>query len=106
MKTKIKSVIALLLVCLMMCCFAACEASLSGTYTASNGLFEQSFIFKDDNKVAVSAFGIEAEGDYVIEDGKIIITYSLLGFSYDWSETFERKGKDIIIGNTVFTKVE
>ena len=46
---------------------------LSGTYTRKEGLIEQSFSFKEDNKVEVSAFGIDVEGTYQIEDGKITV---------------------------------
>ena len=56
-------VAALLLACLMVCTLTACTTTLKGTYTHKEGLIEQSFTFKEDNKVEVSAFGIEVEGE-------------------------------------------
>ena len=52
----------------------------------------------------VSAFGIDIEGDYVIEDGEITITYNLLGLKYDMVKSFERKGSSIFIDGTEFVK--
>ena len=91
-----------LIMVMMVCSLTACSKKLSGTYTA-DGIIKQSFTFEDEN-VTISAFGIEAEGTYKIEKDKIIITYSLLGFSYDWEKSFERDGKDIIIDGTKFVK--
>ena len=93
-----------LLVCLLGCSLTACSAFLRGTYTCKEGLVEQSFTFKEDNKVAVSAFGIEVEGDYEIEDGEITITYKVLGLSYDWTKSFKMKGNSIFIDGTEFVK--
>ena len=96
---------AILLVCMMVSLFTACSIlPLSGTYTIKDGLIEQSFTFKEDNKVEVSAFGVDVEGDYQIEDGKITITYSLLGFSYDWVKSFKKEGKSIFIDGVEFVK--
>ena len=78
-----KRTVAFLLACLMMCTLVACTTTLKGTYTSKEGLIEQSFTFKEDNKVEVSAFGIDVEGEYLNEDGEITITYSLLGLSYE-----------------------
>jgi hypothetical protein len=58
----------------------------------------------EDNKVKVSAFGIDVEGEYLIEDGEITITYSLLGLSYDWVKSFEKDGSSIFIDGTEFVK--
>lgn len=99
-----KLVAALLLVCVMVCTLTACTTTLKGTYTSKEGLVEQSFTFKEDNKVEVSAFGIDVEGEYLIEDGKITITYSLLGLSYDWVKSFEKDGSSIFIDGTEFVK--
>ena len=44
---------AVLLVCLMVCTLTACTTTLKGTYTNKQGLIEQSFTFKEDNKVEV-----------------------------------------------------
>ena len=67
-------------------------------------MIEQSFTFLEDNKVKVSAFGIEIEGEYLIEDGEITITYSLFGLSYDWVKSFEKDGNSIFIDGTEFVK--
>ena len=106
MKTrKLKGLVSLfLLVCLLMCILTGCVTKLSGTYTNEEGLVKQSFTFKEDNKVEVSAFGIDLEGEYVIEDGKITITYSLLGIKTDWEKDFEKKGNSIFIDGTEFVK--
>ena len=52
----------------------------------------------------VSAFGINVEGEYLIEDDTITITYSLLNLSYDWEKSFEKKGNSIFIDGTEFIK--
>ena len=99
-----KLVAALLLVCVMVCTLTACTTTLKGTYTSKEGLIEQSFTFKEDNKVEVSAFGINVEGEYLIEDGEITITYSLLGLRYDWVKSFKKDGSSIFIDGTEFVK--
>lgn len=99
-----KSIFAVMTLSLILCIFAACATTLKGTYTSKEGLIEQSFTFKEDDKVEVSAFGIDIEGDYVIEDGEITITYSLLGLKYDWVKSFEKKGNSIFIDGTEFVK--
>lgn len=102
-KKSLKVIVAALLVCVIMCSFAACSPRLNGTYT-SDGLVKQSFTFKDDNVVVVSAFGIDAEGTYEIEEDTITITYKVLNFSYDLEKSFEKDGDTIIIGGTEFVK--
>ena len=97
-------VAALLLVCVMACALTACTTTLKGTYTSKGSVIKQSFTFKEDNKVAVSAFGIDVEGEYLIEDGEITITYSLLGLSYDWVKSFKKDGNSIFIDGTEFVK--
>lgn len=99
-----KRIAAFLLVCLMVCTLAACDTTLKGTYTSTEGLIEHSFTFKEDNKVEMSAFGIDLEGEYQIEDGQITITYSLLGLSYDWVKSFEKDGDSIFIDGMEFVK--
>ena len=99
-----KTIAALLLVCVMVFTLTACATTLKGTYTSKEGLIKQSFTFKDDNMVEVSAFGIDIEGKYVIEDGEITITYSLFGLSYDWVKSFEKDGDSIFIDGTEFVK--
>ena len=94
----------MLLTAMLVCFLTACTTKLSGTYTNDEGTIKQSFTFKDDNKVVVSAFGIDVEGEYLIEDGKITITYSLLNLSYDLEKSFEKKGNSIFIDGTEFVK--
>ena len=103
-KRILKSTVSLLLVCVLMFTFVSCATKLNGTYTSKEGIIEQSFTFKEDNKVNVSAFGINVEGDYVIEDGEITITYSLLGLKYDWVKSFKKDGKSIFIEGTEIVK--
>lgn len=103
-RNSFRVVIAVLMVCLTVCTLTACTTKLNGTYTSKDGLIEQSFTFKEDNKVEVSAFDINVEGEYLIEDGKITITYSLLGLSYDWVKSFEKDGSSIFIDGTEFVK--
>ena len=105
MKKNIKRIVSLLLMAAMlMYVLTACTTKLSGTYTNDEGLVKQSFTFKEDNKVEVSAFGIDVEGEYLIEDDTITITYSLLNLSYDWEKSFEKKGSSIFIDGTEFIK--
>ena len=105
MKKNLKCIVSLLLLTTMLACvLTACTTKLSGTYTNDEGIIEQSFTFKEDNKVEVSAFGIDVEGEYLIEDNKITITYSLLNLSYDWEKSFEKKGNSIYIDGTEFVK--
>ncbi len=106
MRTRrlIRCIAAGVLLCMLVFAFTACATKLSGTYTNSEGLIKQSFTFKEDNKVEVSAFGIDVEGEYLIEDGKITITYSLLNLSYDWEKSFKKDGNSIFIDGTEFIK--
>lgn len=94
----------LLLVCSMTFTLSACTTTLNGTYTSKEGLIRESFTFKKDNKVDVAAFGIEVEGDYLIENGTITITYNILGLKYDWAKSFEKDGSSIFIDGTEFVK--
>ena len=100
-KTKIISILCIML--FVLCCFAGCAVKLSGTYT-SEGIIKQSFTFKEDNVVVMSAFGIDAEGTYKIEKDKITITYRLLNLSYDLEKSFEKEGDNIIIDGITFVK--
>ena len=105
MKKNLKRIVSLLLLTtILVFLLTACATKLSGTYTNDEGLVKQSFTFKEDNKVDVSAFGIDVEGEYLIEDGKITITYSLLNLSYDLEKSFEKKGNAIYIDGTEFVK--
>ena len=101
---NIRAITGVLLVCLLVCTLTACTTTLKGTYTSKEGLIEQSFTFMEDNKVKVSAFGINVEGEYRIEDGEITITYSLFGLSYDWVKSFKKDGNSIFIDGTEFIK--
>lgn len=102
-KKTIKRVVAILMCCAMVCTLGACSTKLSGTYTA-DGVVKQSFTFKDDNVVEISAFGISAEGTYKIEDDTITITYKLLNLSYDLEKSFKKDGNKIYIDGTEFVK--
>ncbi len=93
-----------ILVIAMMFAMAACSTNLKGTYTMSDGLIKQSFIFEDDNKVKVSAFGIDIEGEYEIVKDEIIITYSFMGFSYDFVKSFEKNGSSIFVDGVEFVQ--
>ena len=95
--------VATLLACVLVCSLVACTTKLSGTYT-TEGLIKQSLVFKENDVVAVSAFGFDVEGTYVIKDGKITITYSLMGLSYDWEKSFDKNGDSIYIDGTRFVK--
>lgn len=103
MKISIKKLLLLISIVVLICTLTSCTTKLSGTYT-SDGIIEQSFTFKEDDVVVISAFGIDAEGTYKIEDDKIIITYKLLNLSYDWEKSFEKDGDTIIIDGTEFIK--
>lgn len=103
MKRILKRISALILVCVVSFSLISCSAKLSGTYT-SDGIAKQSFTFKEDDVVVMSAFGINAEGTYKIEDDTITITYKLLNFSYDLEKSFEKDGDVIIIDGTEFVK--
>lgn len=103
-RNRFKRIAAVLLVCLLTCTLTACATTLSGTYTSKEGLVRQSFTFHEDNMVEISAFGIEIEGEYLIEDGTIAITYRLLDLSYDWVKSFKKDGSSIFIDGTEFVK--
>ena len=81
----------MLLFSLLISTLTACTTKLSGTYTNDEGMVQQSITFKEDNKVEFSAFGVDIEGEYVIEDETITITYSLLNLSYNLEKSFEKK---------------
>lgn len=98
------TVSVLLLVSLIVCLLTACTTSLKGKYVNTEGVTEQSFTFKEDNKVDVSAFGISVEGEYLIKDNEITFTYSLLGISYDMEKSFVKKGSSIFIDGMEFVK--
>ena len=106
MKTQklLKRILVMVLVLATVVALTACTMKLKGTYTTPGGLIKQSFTFMDDNKVKVSAFGIEIEGEYSIKDGMITITYSLGSISYDWEKSFEKDGDSIFIDGTEFVK--
>lgn len=105
MKKRIKRILSMsFLVIIVMCVLTACSTNLSGTYTNDDGFVKQSFTFKEDNKVDVSAFGIEVEGEYLIKNDTITITYSLLNLSYDWEKSFRKDGDSIFIDGVEFTK--
>lgn len=99
-----RGALLLAFICLTSLLLSSCATTLRGTYTNSEGVISQSFTFEEGNKVKASAFGINIEGEYKIEDDKITITYSLLGISYDWEKSFVKKGNSIFIDGTEFIK--
>ena len=105
MKKNFKKIVSLLLLTVFtVCMLTGCTTKLNGTYTNDEGLVKQSFTFKEDNKVSASAFGVDIEGEYLIEDNTITITYKLLGLSYDFEKSFVKKGNSIFIDGTEFVK--
>ena len=101
MKKNLKRIVSLLLLTTtFVCVLTACTTKLTGAYTNDEGLVKQSFTFKEDNKVDVSAFGIDIEGEYLIEDNKITITYSLMNLSCDQEKSFVKKGNSIFNDGT------
>ena len=103
----VKKTLAASLIGLVLCMLFACSVSsdvLIGRYTNKDGIVETSFVFKDDNKIEVAALNFGVEGEYLIENGEITITYSLLGFSYDWVKSFERTGDSIFIDGIEYVK--
>lgn len=99
-----KRIVALLLACAVLYTLFGCAAGLNGTYKSKDGLIEQTVTFSDGNRISVSAFGVEIEGDYVIKDGKLVITYTVLGLRTEWEKKFEKKGYSIFIDGTEFIK--
>lgn len=100
---KLIRLTSFLMITVLIVSLAACSVGgLSGTYK-STGLISQSFTF-DGNNITMSAFGINANGTYKLSDGNIIITYSLLGQEYTWSQSFSKLGDTLLIGGTEFKK--
>ncbi|MBO4839126.1 MAG: hypothetical protein J5493_07150 [Lachnospiraceae bacterium] len=94
---------ACLLILVLILSLTACGGGKpSGTYV-SKGLITQSYTFSGDS-VTISAFGINATGTYTIKDGKLNITYSLLGLEQTISYSYEKKGNSIFIDGTEFIK--
>lgn len=92
-----------LVVTMLTLLLSACGSSkLKGTYRSSD-LIAQTFTFKDD-KVTMSAFGLNASGTYKIDGDEIVITYSLFGLDYTWRQPFSNSGSSIYIGGTEFVK--
>lgn len=102
MKRCVCTGLVLLLVLSLLLTFSACGGGLNGTYVSQDAI-SQTFTFSGD-QVTMSAFGIDATGTYRIEGSKIVITYSLFGFEYDWEQSFSQSGNTITIGGTVFQK--
>ncbi len=99
-----KRIITGLLAFVIVCVLTSCSTTLSGTYTTTDGLVKQSFTFERDNKVKVSAFGVNIEGEYEIKGDEITITYSLLNLSYDFVKPFKKDGNSIFIDGVEFVK--
>ena len=103
-KQNVIRIMAMLMVCVLLCPLMGCATTLKGTYVAKDSLIQQSLTFKEDNRVEMSAFGLEIEGDYLIEDGTITITYSVLNLSYDWVKSFKKDGNSIFVDGIEFIK--
>ena len=71
-----------------------------GSYLSTDG-FNQVFTFYGDNRVTMSAFGIESDGIYTIKNGRIYISYDLFGGNV-WNPTFSMDGTSIYIAGTEF----
>lgn len=99
-----KVLFVMVLLCMMSLLLTSCATTLKGTYAKKDGLISQSFTFEDDSRVKMSAFGIQIEGEYRIEDGKITITYSMMNLSYDWTKDFKKSGNSIYIDGEEFVK--
>lgn len=101
---RIKVLVVMVLIIALAFTLTACVSKLSGTYSTTDGLFKQSLTFMEDNKVKVSAFGIDVEASYTIEKDMIIFTYSLMNLHYDMEMSFEKDGDVIFIDGTRFVK--
>lgn len=79
--------------------------TLNGTYSAEvlGGISKSFFTFKG-NKITMSAFGIEADGTYKINNNKLYINYTMLGKNYDISYSFKKEGNKLYIGGDEFVK--
>ena len=110
-RRSLKKIAVMLLACLMLCSFLACGSvvqsavGLRGIYVNREGIIEQKFIFDADNKVRMSAFGLQIEGDYVIESDMLFITYTLFGLRNEWSVPFEYAGDTIYLDGVEFVRV-
>lgn len=100
----LKRVAAVVLAVAAVFTLVSCAVKLNGTYEQTDGFIKQTFTFMEDNKVKVSAFGVDVTGEYVIEKDEITITYSLFGLSYDMVKSFEKDGNSIYIDGVEFVK--
>lgn len=100
---RCKCVAAWFLTVILTLSLAGCgSGKLNGTY-ASQGLIPQTFTF-DGDSVTMSAFGLQVSGKYRVEDGEILINYSMFGQEYTWVQPFSQSGRTIEIGGTAFKK--
>jgi len=98
-----KKIVALILVsAAIITLLSACGTKLNGTYK-STGILGETITFTKD-EASMSAFGLSISGPYKIEKDQITITYTVLGISYDWTQSFKKEGKSIYIGSTEFVK--
>ena len=105
MKRKIlKRLVTVVLTVTAVLTLVSCAARLNGTYAQTDGLVKQTFTFMEDNKVKVSAFGVDVDGEYMIEKDEITITYNLFGLNYDMVKSFEKDGDSIFIDGEEFVK--
>ena len=95
--------IALIILILTIMLTSCTGGELNGTYR-SQGLIAQSLTFDKGNKITMTAFGINASGTYKISDGKMTVTYTVLGIDTSWSYDYKRKGKSIFVNGAEFIK--
>lgn len=80
-----------------------------GTYVCySFGFIRNAFTFYGDHQIIMNALGISGSGTYVIENGKIIITYTTnlsSGTSVcRWEQSFRMEGNRLFIANEEFIR--
>ena len=85
LKNVFKRILLCVLAVMLVCLLTSCTTKLNGTYTVQDSLVNQSFTFEGD-KVKVSAFGINVDGEYEIKGDEIIITYN----TKIWNRTYSK----------------
>ncbi|MBR4344393.1 MAG: hypothetical protein IKP88_17110 [Lachnospiraceae bacterium] len=104
LKNSHKKILSILMILVMILSLSACSGDrIDGTYI-SNDAAKQKFTFKD-NTVTMSAFGLNVDGTFELNDTQIVITYTIpiLGDQV-WRASFSKNGKNLIISGTEFIK--
>ena len=102
-KRMIRTMITICIAAALLLALAGCTKTLNGTYV-SKGLLAESVTFSSNGTVTMSAFGLDVNGTYRINDGKMIITYSAFSLSYDWELDFRQEGRSIFLNGEEFVK--